>query len=71
MWLRGSSWALYEDALCSFIREKEKKNKKIRKIGWEREERVGAKEPPWPLANIWDPLSVLSQVIVNLGKITS
>lgn len=49
MWLRGRSWALHEDALCSFIREKEKKT--IRKMGWEREERVGAKELSWPLAN--------------------
>lgn len=54
-----------------YQRERKTKNKKIRKMGWEREERVGAKEPPWPLANTWVQLSVLSQVIVNLGKITS
>lgn len=54
-----------------FIYQRERKKKTIRKMGWEREERVGAKEPPWPLANTWVQLSVLSQVIVNLGKITS
>lgn len=64
MWLRGRSWALHEDTLCLFIRKKErKKTKRIRKMGWEREERKGAKEPPRPLANTWVQLSVLIQVM--------
>lgn len=66
----GVGCGLYMRMPCVHLSER-KKEKKIRKMGWEREERVGAKEPPWPLANTWAQLSVLSQVIVNLGKITS
>lgn len=60
----GVGRGLYMRMPCVHLSErKKKKTKKIRKVGWEREERVGAKEPPWPLVNTWVQLSVLIQVM--------
>lgn len=44
----GVGRGLYMRMPCVHLseRKKKKKNKKIRKMGWERGERVGAKEPP-------------------------